>query len=295
MTLEKRRPAPSQRLMNRSLGVSPFKRHTKKPWPAIAQHVLCDLFLHFTTLLRTLGQSDDPETVHQARVAWRRFKGVRRLFKPLLAPDLKPPWQALQTFLTDLSRLRDLNVAHLETLPPLAEAYAAGDSRRKARWQSMMDKLACAADRQRQTVRQALQWPATGEALAATAQWLEAMGGSAAADAAGMDAKGDARRWLQRRIRRWRDAMKRAALDEGNPQTLHRCRILAKQVRYSVEALRPLLPKKRAQRWCDEATQLQTRIGALRDVQQASALLARLNVDRGLLEFLRGVAVGAAG
>ena len=280
---------------DKRLSASPFALAPKQPLPEIAQCVLSDLFGQFTAHLHTLGQSDDPEAVHQARVTWRRFKGVRRLFRPLLVPDAAPSSQALQALLTGLGDLRDLDVARLDTLAPLAEAYVGGNARRQARWQSMMLKLAHAADLQRQAVRQILQWPATGEALAATAQWLEAMGGSAAAGAAGMDVKGDARRWLQRRIRRWRDAMKRAALDEGSPQTLHRCRILAKQVRYSVEALRPLLPKKRAQRWCDEATQLQTRIGALRDVQQASALLVRLNVDRGLGEFLRGVAVGAAG
>ena len=32
--------------------------------------------------------------VHQARVAWRRFKSGLRLFKPVLPPNLLPGWAA---------------------------------------------------------------------------------------------------------------------------------------------------------------------------------------------------------
>lgn len=65
-------------------------------------------------------------------------------------------------------------------------------------------------------------------------------------------------------------------------------------MRYGIEALAPLLPKKRGQRWYQQATRLQTSIGTRRDLIQASALVAKLEVDHGLVEFLRGVAVGPA-
>ncbi|HPW09044.1 MAG TPA: inorganic triphosphatase, partial [Burkholderiaceae bacterium] len=55
-----------------------------------------------------------------------------------------------------------------------------------------------------------------------------------------------------------------------------------------------LLPKRRTQHWYEQATDLQTSLGALRDVMQASALVAKLEADRGVIEFLRGIAVGQA-
>jgi CHAD domain-containing protein len=69
-------------------------------------------------------------------------------------------------------------------------------------------------------------------------------------------------------------------------------RILAKRLRYGIEALRPLLPQNRAQRWCERAAQLQANVGSSRDVMQACALASRLEVDSGVVEFLRGFYAG---
>lgn len=102
------------------------------------------------------------------------------------------------------------------------------------------------------------------------------------------------RRWARGRILRLHEQFQRALKDTGNPDRQHRARIFAKRMRYGIEALQPLLPQKRTQRWYQQATRLQTSIGATRDVMQAGALVAKLEVDRGLVEFLHGVAVGQA-
>ena len=93
---------------------------------------------------------------------------------------------------------------------------------------------------------------------------------------------------------RLHEQLQRALKDTGNPDSQHRARIVAKRMRYGIEALHPLLPKKRTQRWYQQATRLQTSIGATRDVMQAGALVAKLELDRELVAFLRGVAVGQA-
>ena len=106
------------------------------------------------------------------------------------------------------------------------------------------------------------------------------------------------RPWARRRIDKLHKQFKRAlkdantstATDEVNVQ--HQARIQAKQMRYGIEALDSVLPKKHAQHWLDQATGMQTRIGATRDLVQAVTLVARLEVDRELVAFLRGVAVG---
>lgn len=65
-------------------------------------------------------------------------------------------------------------------------------------------------------------------------------------------------------------------------------------MRYGIEALRHCLPEGRAKRWYRQALALQLRLGAARDVVQAGALAAKLDVDRELVGFLQGVATGQA-
>ncbi|MDO8248576.1 MAG: CHAD domain-containing protein [Rhodoferax sp.] len=260
---------------------------------AAAQRVLSEMFCQFTSNLNALRTSDDPEVVHQARVGWRRFKSARRLFRPVLALDAVPSWQALQALLTCLGELRDLDVARIETLPPLAEGYAAGNERRAQAWQAMTQALTHGAELQRKAVRYALQEPSVGASLLATTQWLAGLTASPSAGDAVAEPKLSLRRWSRRRIDRLHAQFKRALGQACDPESLHRARILAKRMRYGIEALRSLLPGKRAQRWSQQATGLQTSIGATRDLMQAAVLVARLELDRGLAEFLRGVAVGS--
>lgn len=262
--------------------------------PEAAQRVLREMFYQFTANLNALRSSEDAEVVHQARVGWRRFKSALRLFKPVLALDALPTWQALQTLLSFLGELRDLDVARLDTLPPLAHAYMAGDARRADAWQAMTQALLDAADLRRKSVRYALQEPAVGATLLEITQWLEGLSASSGSGAAGVELEIALRRWAARRIARLHAQLKVACKEAGSPESQHRVRILAKRLRYGIEALRSLLPKRRTKRWYLQATTLQTNIGATRDVLQAGVLVAKLEADRGLVEFLRGVAVGQA-
>lgn len=260
--------------------------------PQAAMRVLREMYCQFTANLNVLLTSDAPEVVHQARVGWRRFKSALRLFKPALADRAPPSWQAMEVLLNALGRLRDLDVAHMDTLPPLEEAYTAGDSVRTQTWQAMMQVLLDASRLQRKTVRYALHEPAVGANLLAATRWLEEFLEPHAPAYAGVDAKVPLRRWSRRRIAHLQRQLKVARHGIDSPDSQHRVRILAKRLRYSIEALRTLLPKRRANRLCLRATNLQMGIGARRDVKQAGVLVAELDVERGLVEFLRGVAVG---
>ena len=71
------------------------------------------------------------------------------------------------------SALRDLDVAHTETLPPLRDAYVANDTERAGTWDTMQVSLAqCRAER-RSAVRFALEQPSVGLCLLQTTQWLD--------------------------------------------------------------------------------------------------------------------------
>lgn len=260
----------------------------------MVQPLLGEMFAQFTANLNAVVHSDDPELVHQARVGWRRFRGALRLLRPAVPLHGLPAWQGLQPMQALLGALRDLDVASTQTLPALQSAFVADDAARAAQWQAMEQAFQAAALLQRQALRRALQEPAVGAALLAITLWL--------ADLARPQAWGEAqdmpgktvRHWVRQRITRLHAQWKRALRDSSHAESQHRARILAKRLRYNIEALRPFLPA-RAQRWLQQATQVQAGVGAARDVLQAGALARQLAVDRGLVEFLRGFAAGQAG
>lgn len=272
----------------------PPKLSPKLSVPDAAGRVLRQAFRQFASNLEALRTSKDPEVVHQARVGWRRFKSGLRLFKPFLADEAVPPWEALQPLLLGLGELRNLEVALHETLPRLADSYIAEDAQRAEAWRAFTHALTRATHQQRQAVRATLQQPAVGAALRASTQWLQGLPRQKKPGSTNAGKPGPLRPWARRRLtrlhRRLRTALKTATDAEGQ----HRVRILAKRLRYGIEALRPLLPKQRALRWHQQALALQTELGNTRDTAQASALAEKWAVDRGLTEFLRGVSTSPA-
>ncbi|MBC7445755.1 MAG: CHAD domain-containing protein, partial [Polaromonas sp.] len=262
--------------------------------PVAAQSVLREMFCQFTTNLNLLRDSDDPEVLHQARVGWRRFKSALRLFKPELAAATLPSWQALGTLMTFVGELRDLDVARLETLPRFAAAYTDESVQRQARWQALLAAMDEAAALKRRSIGHALEVPAVGSALLAITQWLEELPAKNPSADAGAGQKNALRHWARARIARLHQKMEQALKDAAHPESLHRARLLAKRLRYGIEALRPVLRQRQARGWLKQATRLQTDIGLTRDVHQAGVLASQMEVDTGLAEFLRGLAVGQA-
>lgn len=263
-------------------------------WHHMVQPVLGEMFAQFTANLNALRHCDDPELVHQARVGWRRFRGAVRLFKPAVPAQTLPSWQGLQPLLTALGELRDLDVACTQTLPALQNAFVADGAERTQAWQAMELAFRHAAVQQRQAVRHALQAPAVGAALLAITLWLVDLSRPQAwGDSPGLPGK-TVRRWVRQRIQRLHMQWKKALRDSTHAESQHRARILAKRLRYNIEALCPLLPA-RTQRWLQQASGVQAGIGASRDLLQAGVLAQRLAVDRGLVAFLRGYAAGRAG
>ena len=278
--------------LNRPLRAKPPGLTGSMTLPVAAQSVLREMFCQFTTNLNLLRDSDDPEVLHQARVGWRRFKSAVRLFKPELAAATLPSWQALGTLMTFVGELRDLDVARFETLPHFADAYTDESVQRQARWQALLAAMNEAATLKRRSIGHALEVPAVGSALLAITQWLEELPAKNPSVDPGASQKNVLRQWARARIARLHKKMEQALKDAAHPESLHRARLLAKRLRYGIEALRPVLHKRQAKRWLKQATQLQTSIGMTRDVHQAGVLASQMETDTGLAEFLRGLAIG---
>jgi len=261
---------------------------------ALAQTVLQGAFLQFTSHLLALHADDDPEQVHQARVAWRRLRSARRLFGPILRPPYPLLPNALQPLLDRLGAVRDMDVARTESLPRVATAYSAGDPLRARQWQQMLGRLQRAGTKLRKDLLQALDDPATGQALLRMTQWLDALAAPKSPDAANAPAVAaeSPRAWALRKMRAWRRKLRTASASTDDTVRLHQVRILAKRLRYGIDALRPLLPTRRAKRWHALATRLQSGIGLQRDAMLAATLVEGPGRSTPIAEYLRGHLAG---
>lgn len=252
----------------------------------LAAALLGEAFDQFCTNLHGLLHADHPELVHQARVGWRRWRSALRLCLPGLA--LPPPtWPGLEPLLGLLGELRDLDVACSQTLPAVQAPCVDGSPARAADWERTVQAFQQAAAVQRKAVRLALREPMTGQALLGLVQWIAALPQAAPATPR------PARRWARQRTERLHQRWKKTHRQASDPASLHRARLLAKRLRYTIEALQPLLPGA-AQRWHAQALQAQEQVGRLRDLQMAALLAARLQAPAEVVAFLRGHAAGWA-
>ena len=277
---------------------TPHATYAKPPWlnaemdiSAAAQRVLREMFGQFTANLYRLLLSSEPEAVHQARIGWRRFKSSLRLFKPALNPQGRPSWQDLQDLLLRLGALRNIDVARLDTLPALADVYKEGDKLRQQHWQTMVKTLEHASQLQLVAVRDALRLPAVGTCLLLIAQWLESLSGTNQADQTVIHLSESLARFAKRRTGRLHLQLQHICQLEGQ-ENAHQVRLLAKRLRYNIESLRTLLPKKIRLAEREQAMQLQDRIGVQRDVAQALQLISQLDAAVDIQAFMRGYSLG---
>lgn len=256
----------------------------------VAQTVLRECFLQFTANLNTLRNSDAPEVVHQARVGWRRMKSLLKLFKLLEEGSSMPPLAPLKPLLIAMTELRDLDVAASEVLPLYAAAYQEADAVRIQQWKALEEALAQTLQAHRQMVRQILADAAVGRTLLQITRWLES---GAIFPADSPPASKNCSKWISKRVVRLAEQVDALPAQSKDPVQQHQLRIRSKRLRYCVESLLPLLPKRLAGHWHQTATQSQSAIGEVRDRLQAIAIAQRLNAADGIVQFLRGAAFGA--
>ena len=210
---------------------------------------------------------DDPEFVHQMRVALRRLRSALRVFAPALpagfAERLAGP---LRDLAGALGAARDWDVALQEILPPVQHAFP-GDGRIRA----LAEKAVAARDSARASARGAVAAPAYGQLLLELVSGLHGLGPGAPAlpdlatfAAASLDG-------LERRVaKRTERAAGLAPLD------LHELRIACKRLRYGLEFFAPLGDRKRSKRRIAALTELQSSLGRLNDVANAPRLFLPL-------------------
>jgi CHAD domain-containing protein len=214
-----------------------------------------------------LRLGDDPESVHQARVATRRLRSDLRTFEQFVDPQWAADLRAELRWLgSELGAVRDLEVqrdrlrAHAGRLPP-AEADAA---RRVVR-RLDADRAAARSDllaalRQERYVRLRAD---LASAAARPAYTVAALGRASRALAPIVEG-----RW--KKVRR----TVRKLGDNPSDEALHSTRIRAKQCRYAAEACEPAFGKP-ARRLARAMANVQDVLGEHHDAVVAIAWLAK--------------------
>ncbi|MBK8119593.1 MAG: CYTH and CHAD domain-containing protein [Sulfuritalea sp.] len=208
--------------------------------------------------------SDDPEYIHQMRLAMRRLRAALRLFAPVLpehlANSLREPFSTLTG---QLDRARDLDVLLSEIVNPVLDALPdeprlpalAGDitNRRYAARAQAIDLLAA---------------PDHGRALLAA---LEALHRVSLADPAIVPLLGFA---AQRLTRLGKDLGRlAAAADAGHPASLHALAIGVKRLHRALELFAPLTAQRSLRRVMKHLAAVKETLGQLNDLSSAGAML----------------------
>ena len=217
---------------------------------------------------------NDPEFVHQARVAIRRLRSAFRLFSPALSPKFvevyAPRWKTLAS---DLGDARDWDVFLDETLTPLEEAFPGDPDLAVLRHKGEAAKIRAQA--------------AAGSALSQVEYNRLVLAFSAAllrieppTIAPGKRKSGGRlRKFAKRRLEKRALAVEELAREHGkmNADRRHELRIAFKKLRYALEFFAPLFPGKRLTAYQSSLASIQDLLGTLNDQVTALRLIKELH------------------
>lgn len=253
--------------------------HPLAAFRAITLNCLAHLHHNHAGALR----GDDPEYVHQMRVATRRLRAALRMFAPLLPDDFAAQLMPqLHELTVVLGRTRDLDVLLAEIVGPVSAAFA-DDPRISALAGILTDRLYAT----RNKTADHLAHPGYGRLLLLMAAELH--GKTLAAQ--GAPAEGDSavtlREFTQRRLRKLQGRTQLLAelANTDDPSSLHALRIAIKRLRYALEFFGSLLPRQSFAAVAKRLAALQDQLGQLNDLANAgTALMAAAGTNPNLRE-----------
>ncbi|MGB4467741.1 MAG: CHAD domain-containing protein [Azovibrio sp.] len=252
---------------------TPLKSYRAKPSLPAGQdgrraflHIVRNCISHLCLNLPGLAVSDDPEFVHQARVAIRRLRSALKLFAPWLpqgfVTEFSARWRDMANGLGDC---RNLDVFLAETLPLMERELGAED------W---LARLKARAGRERQRARRV----ARGMLASPEARLLVLDFEWALEHLTFPDAMPPLQKLARRRlVSRARQVTRLGeSVRDLDPQARHELRIAFKKLRYALEFFVGLFGEKRSQRYLAGLVDLQEVLGHLNDLATAQTLMHRL-------------------
>ncbi len=217
---------------------------------------------------------ENPEYVHQARVAIRRLRSAFKLFSPVLEAGFVkvygPRWGKLAG---GLGSARDWDVFLTETLAPLEEAFP-GDADLavlRARGESTKAKAQAAAGvTLKQKGYSQLLLAFTAALFRVAAPTIEASGKAS---------RTRLRKFAARRLQKRAEMIELLVNEHAkmNAERRHELRISFKKLRYALEFFTPILPRKRLLAYQISVAKIQDLLGTLNDQVTASRLIKEMH------------------
>lgn len=254
---------------------------------AVARNCLEQLYGNEIAVLA----GDDPEAVHQLRVAVRRLRAAFTAFGPGLTGTALARFRAdLRWLQRALGPARDWDVFLKETLAPLRQELP-GDHG--------LGVLAAQASAARVAAHEAARIALRSQRYALFQLSFEHWLGQDSERKTGQALFDFACDTLRRRDRKLRKAAR--AIAGSSHAKLHAIRIAAKKYRYTVEFFRSLFGRKATRKYLRRLRAFQDSLGALNDAAVAKRLVASLVLDDRTVEatlagwFAARIAAGVAG
>lgn len=255
---------------------------------------------HFLANCEGALAGDDPEFIHQLRVALRRLRSMLKLFK------VDAPQEDLKWLAATLGGARDWDVFVTEVWPPLRGALtsmSATAHHDADELGAVIERAEAARRAARDEARAALRAPRTALLILTLAELaisgeppaaevpaqvtpLPALDGMPPLPPPPESLLAFATRHIRRRHKRLlRDAEGLAGMTAA---ARHQVRIDAKKLRYTVDGFAGLYSRERLERWLAALAAIQAALGEANDAATALGLLDRLAPSPGLQRFAQG-------
>lgn len=234
------------------------------------QHCLDHLLANEACVLGT----EDPEGIHQMRVALRRLRSALRLFRQFL-PQEQFAWlnEELRFLANEMAAARDWDVFAEEIVAPTAQGFPD-----QAPFRVLQDRISAHRNRCRHTARNTILSKRYTEFLLRLSVWLTGRAwldqsltedaaqlfGPMTAFAAGKLAK------LHRQVSKAGRKFGALSVPER-----HQMRIQVKRLRYATDFFSSSFPRKAVKPYGENLANLQDALGYLNDVAVAEELVAR--------------------
>ena len=224
---------------------------------------------------RCVVETDDPEGIHQMRVAARRLRSAFRVFKATLPPaqyDLHSA--ALKELGAALGPARDLDVFHLELVEPVRAAFPEHEGLAELSKLALKRRKAA-----RKAAAKAVLSPSFTDLVLNLRLWIEERAWrdqplSPESVKLFAPARGFASDAIRRRFGKVKKEVK--ALKAGSPEAQHMLRIEIKKLRYCLDFFGSLFALAEVKGFAKRLARVQDELGHINDVNVARTLLAEV-------------------
>lgn len=252
--------------------------HNEQPAWAHLKRLLQTSLKDTCSLLQDWMHNRQTDTLHQARVEWRRQKCLLKFYKPLLPEPPQRHSKALQTLWHLTGQLRNLDVAQESTLPAWRQAHPKVAHNE---WHALEQQLHQDRLRAHHALAQEIAKPCITAGFKQLHTWMKRL------DTVSLKVQRKPfEKWARQRLQRLHKKI-RPQRHSFTPERQHQCRILLKQERHALESLLTNHPDKKIRAQLKRIKKKQTVWGHDQDMQTVLKLIEEAGLYPDLAKAFR--------